>query len=283
MSLLSENRLNKMRFEVDGEAFRADMRDAHSLAIRLEFGGPQPNAFFLEPAHSEAVEAGDFVGDTRRGGSANCADVHLNPHGNGTHTECVGHIVDEPVAVGELALTPLMPAVVLTVQPVELSETSESYGGISADEDLVVTRDALEAAFAQTEASKSFCSAVIIRTLPNTADKTQQSYSGTNPTYPTADAVTWLLEIGCEHVVLDLPSLDREDDGGTLPNHHRFFGVPAGMTSLDGSEPSQRTVTEMVFVADEVDDGRWLLSLQIPRFALDAAPSRPILVGVVEV
>lgn len=283
MSQLSERPLNELRFEVAGEAYRADMGEIHNLAIRLEFDGPQPNAFFLEPARSVAVEAGDFVGDTRLGGSANCADVHLNPHGNGTHTECVGHIVDEPVAVGELATTPLVPAVVLTVQPVELGDSGESYDGVSAPDDRVVTRDALEAAFVRARATSSFCTAIVIRTLPNAPDKTNQSYSGANPPYPTSDAVDWLLEMGCEHVVLDLPSLDREDDGGTLPNHHLFFGVPAGEKSLGGADPSRRTVTEMAFVADVVDDGRWLLNLQVPRFALDAAPSRPILVGVKEV
>jgi kynurenine formamidase len=269
--------LSKLRFEVDGRSYRADLGTVHDLAIRLDFDGPQPNAFHLDSAHAQPVEAGDFVGDTRRGGSANCSNVHLNPHGNGTHTECVGHIVDEQVHVGELATCPLRPAVVLTVQPVELGTSNESYAGVSAPDDLVVTRDALEAAFAQMDTTRSFCNAIVIRTLPNSPGKTERHYSGTNPPYPTTEAVEWLLEQGCEHVVLDLPSLDREDDGGTLPNHHQFFGVPAGKTSLGDSEPSQRTVTEMAFVPDEAVDGVWLLSLQLPRFALDAAPSRPLL------
>jgi kynurenine formamidase len=273
--------LSKLQFEVDGQAYRADLSNSHNLAIRLDFDGPQPSAFFLGPAHAEAVEAGDFVGDTRRGGSANCSDVHLNPHGNGTHTECVGHIVDEPVAVGELATMPLIPAVVLTVRPVELGESGESYDGANAADDIVLSRRSLEASFNDAKVSRGFCNAIVIRTLPNSSAKTQQIYSGANPPYPTSEAIAWLLEMNCEHVVLDLPSLDREDDGGTLPNHHRFFGVATGEKSLGGASPSGRTVTEMAYVADEVEDGRWLLNLQIPRFALDAAPSRPVLVGVV--
>lgn len=272
--------IGEIRFEVDGVAYRAALGAARDIAIRLDFDGPQPNAFHLGEASARAVEAGDFVGDTARGGSANCADVHLNPHGNGTHTECVGHIVDEPVAVGELARTPLLPAVVLSVPLVTFAESGESYGGEHADDDAVLTRRALEAAFARADTSPAFCRAVVIRTLPNEPDKTERSYSGTNPPYPTRDAIVWLLEQGCEHVVLDLPSLDREDDGGTLPNHHQFFGVPDGQTSLDGADPSQHTVTEMAFIPDGVDDGIWLLDLQLPRFALDAAPSRPLLIEV---
>lgn len=272
------SQLSKISFEVDGESYRADLGHVYDLAIRLDFDGPQPNAFHLCEARAAAVEASDFVGDTRRGGSANCADVHLNPHGNGTHTECVGHIVDEPVVVGELAKAPLVPAVVLSVPLVSFAESSETYGGTHAGDDLVVTRHALEAAFAQSGAPAGFCEAVVIRTLPNSPDKTERHYSGTNPPYPTRDAIAWLLEQGCEHVVLDLPSLDREDDGGILPNHHQFFGVPQGEHTLAGAEPSTHTVTEMAFIPDEVANGIWLLDLQLPRFALDAAPSRPLLV-----
>ncbi|QDG50723.1 cyclase family protein [Persicimonas caeni] len=275
------NLLDEVCFEVDGESYRADMSRVWDLAIRLDFDGPQPNAFHLGEARAKAVEAGDFVGDTRLGGSANCADVHLNPHGNGTHTECVGHIVDEPVAVGELAKTPLMPAVVLSVPLVSFADSGESYGGKHADDDRVITRHALESAFAEIEAPAAFCQAAVLRTLPNSPDKTGRRYSGTNPPYPTSDAIAWLREMGCEHVVLDLPSLDREDDGGILPNHHQFFGVPQGEHSLAGAEPSTHTVTEMAFVSDEVADGIWLLDLQLPRFALDAAPSRPLLVEVI--
>ncbi len=272
--------LTHIDFEVDGQPFGADLTSAHDLAVRLDFDGPQPNAFHLEPASARAVEADGFVGDTGRGGSANCRDVHLNPHGNGTHTECVGHIVDEPVAVGELARRPLMLAALVTVAPVALDKSAEAYRGEHAGDDRVITRSALETAFLAAGAPTGFCEALIIRTLPNPPDKLRRNYSGANPPYPTDEAVDWLLELDVDHLVLDLPSLDREDDGGTLPNHHRFFGVPAGRTSLSGEAASGRTVTEMAYVPGSLDDGRYLLNLQLPRFALDAAPSRPLLFGV---
>jgi arylformamidase len=274
--------LSELEFEVGGRRFVADVATAHDLAVRLEFDGPQPNAFFLERARAEAVEADGFVGDTRLGGSANCQDVRLNPHGNGTHTECVGHIVDEEVAVGELARHPLMPATVISVAPERLVDSGESYDGAHAADDAVLTRAALEAAAGALAAPAGFLEALVIRTLPNEAAKTTRTYSGANPAYPTREAVDWLLDRGVEHLVLDLPSLDREDDGGTLPNHHLFFGVPAGRTTLDDAQPSTRTVTEMAYVPDEARDGFYLLSLQLPRFALDAAPSRPLLFGVQE-
>jgi hypothetical protein len=41
-----------------------------------------------------------------------------------------------------------------------------------------------------------------------------------------------------------------------------------------------RTVTEMIHVPRELDDGRYLLELGVADFALDAAPSRPRLYPV---
>jgi hypothetical protein len=41
-------------------------------------------------------------------------------------------------------------------------------------------------------------------------------------------------------------------------------------------------VTELAWVPDSVPDGLYLLDLQVPAFASDAAPSRPVLYPVTE-
>ncbi|AWV90292.1 cyclase family protein [Bradymonas sediminis] len=290
-----------LQITLGDRAYRVDPTASHTLAIPLYFEGlnaevsnscasskaaAQPNAFHLTSAHAAPARAEGFVGDTRLGGSANCADIHLNPHGNGTHTECVGHLVDEAVAVGELATQALIPAVILSVGLERLGDTDESYGGASAPDDRVLTRRALESAWRalKTRADDvcvAFCEALILRTLPNSADKMTRQYGGSNPPYPTAEAVAWLGKMGCEHLVLDLPSLDREVDQSRLPNHHRFFDLPPGAHSLQGLAPSPKTVTEMAFIPDELGDCPGFLSLQIPRFALDAAPSRPLFFNII--
>ena len=272
--------LAHIEFEAGSQRFRADLGAAIDLAIRLDFDGPQPDAFYLEPASAEAVEADGFVGDTTRGGSANCRNLRLNPHGNGTHTECVGHIVDDQIAVGDIAPTGLLPATLLSVASTRFGECVESYGGTSASTDQVITRAALEKAWQSAGRPADFLDALILRTLPNSPAKRERSYSGTNPPYPTADAIQWSIDKGVEHLVVDLPSIDREDDGGALPNHHLFWEVPHGSHTLGEAARVQRTVTEMAFVPDTIDDGAYLLDLQMPRFALDAAPSRPLLYPV---
>jgi hypothetical protein len=75
---------------------------------------------------------------------------------------------------------------------------------------------------------------------------------------------------GVRHLLVDFPSIDRMHDGGRLANHRTFW-------NMAGAADTGRTVTEMIYVDDDIPDGRYLLNLQIPAFAADAAPSRPVI------
>lgn len=270
----------------DGD-YEVDLDEAFRLSIRLNFNGPQPNAFGAEDASAETFRSGDFVADTTEQGSCNCSSVRLNPHGNGTHTECVGHIVDDRVHIGELARSPMFPATLITVRPEHLGASGEDYYGKSNPDDLVITRSSIHAALGAADTPHSFRQALIIRTdldglVDDAADRATARWSGTNPPYPTSEAIDVMLVHDVRHLLIDLPSIDREDDGGTLPNHHAFFGIPPDYTQLPAT-PSRRTVTEMIQVPEALPDGEYFLDLQVPDFALDAAPSRPFLFPTKEV
>jgi arylformamidase len=56
--------------------------------------------------------------------------------------------------------------------------------------------------------------AIIIRTLPNSDQKIKAVHSGKNPVYLTPDAAKFLNQQGIKHLLLDLPSVDREEDQG---------------------------------------------------------------------
>jgi hypothetical protein len=72
------------------------------------------------------------------------------------------------------------------------------------------------------------------------------------------------------HLLLDLPSVDREEDGGRLAAHKAFWGLP--------EDPRPRaTITELIYAPPEVADGTYLLNIQLAAFENDASPSRPIL------
>jgi len=76
--------------------------------------------------------------------------------------------------------------------------------------------------------------------------------------------------LGVKHLLVDIPSVDKEIDGGTLAFHHAFWNVP--------EQPiTNRTITELIYVPNEVEDGHYILELQVSNFDNDAAPSRPLL------
>lgn len=247
-----------------------DLASGRDISTTLEFHGEQANAFGLPRAEAEPFRAGPFVGDTREGGSVNCETVTLNPHGNGTHTECVGHIVNERVRISDVLEDTLSLCEIVSITPESLSESGESYEAPHSPEDLVVTKAALSAAWSHAAG----VNAMVIRTLPNPDEKRHRTFSGNNPVYFTTDAMTFIRQLNIKHLLVDFPSVDREEDGGVLPNHHIFWEVPIGTHQLV-NVGLPHTITEMIYVPDDVVDGLYALTIQIPDFALDAAPSRP--------
>ena len=259
-----------------GRRWAARLDRPFDLSIPLTFGAAQP-AFFDAPAASATVlEGGGFVGDVRRGGSCNCASYSLIPHCNGTHTECVGHITEDPVSIRDIAIAHFVPALLISVHPQARSLSNEDAGPLAQDADLLITESALVAAAGS--AALAACKAIIIRTLPNTAEKLRRNYSAAPlPPYFTAAAMRWMVSHGIEHVVVDVPSLDRSDDGGKLAAHRVFWGMAPGATDSALAQRRQATVTEMAYIDAAIPDGPYLLNLQVAPFATDAAPSRPIL------
>jgi hypothetical protein len=120
--------------------------------------------------------------------------------------------------------------------------------------------------------------ALVLRTLPNDAGKRTRAYAGGAPApYFQVDAMRWIVERGVTSLVVDLPSLDRADDGGRLAAHRVYWGLPAGSTEARQATRGEALVTELAFVPDAVADGLYLLDLHLPAFVTDAAPSRPVL------
>jgi hypothetical protein len=79
-----------------------------------------------------------------------------------------------------------------------------------------------------------------------------------------------LVNMGIKHFLVDLPSVDREDDGGKLLFHKTFWQYPQNIRK-------DATITELIFVPGNVQNGTYLLNLQIASFELDASPSKPVL------
>ena len=246
--------------------------DIIDLSIPLRFDGPQPNAFGVEPATSKACEYGDLIGDTRRGGSCNFEKVTLIPHCNGTHTECVGHITNERISIRESLQDVFVSARLISVETQSPVESGENYAVPFGNDDAVITRRSLGDAL-----SSGSCDAVVVRTLPNGDSKLTRVYKDTIAPYFTTEAMEFIVSLGIKHLLVDLPSIDRMSDEGKLSNHRIFWNVDQGSFVTNPVTRKNCTITELIYVSNEVADGEYMLNLQIAPFESDASPSRPLL------
>jgi len=240
-------------------------------------------AFSIPKAEISPISIGSFIGDTRKGGSVNCEVIKLCAHGNTTHTECVGHITKKRISISDIIslLPPHLLCLVITITPETLEQCSDVYHGKNNMQDNVISRRQLEAQIAPFLQTTGRVSAIIVRTkIPSNEERAQMIWSGTNPPYFTFSAMQYLREIHCDHLLVDLPSVDREDDGGIMNAHKAFFGLLDETDDTSLSQTKQRTITELCNVSDTVLDGIYILNLQIISLGSDAAPSRPIIFPV---
>jgi arylformamidase len=257
-----------------GQKVRVALDRGVSLAIAVDFSGAGPRHFGAPAPVSKPWAVGTFSGNVATGASANCSTLTLIPHCQMTHTECVAHLTREAGDAWRVVPRGLLPAVVVSVSPEPARETSESTDPQPWGTDTLITRRRLRAAWPMMRMVDPV--AAIIRTLPNDAGKRTRDYSEVVPPYLTREAVEWLVEKRIEHLVLDLPSLDRTHDEGHLVGHRIFFGLPPGSTARGDAARSRATVTELAFIPDEVHDGPCILSLAVPAIGGDAVPSQPI-------
>lgn len=230
-----------------------DLSKPIDISIPLRGEASNVNAWYVNHPKIEPHTDGDFVGKVSEGASTNFNNIWFNPHAHGTHTECVGHITEEFHSVNKNLKQYFFKAEVITLAP-------EKY-----QDDFVISRKQLQYALGNKKRE-----ALVIRTLPNMKDKLTKQYSHTNAPYLLEEAVEYLVEKGIEHLLIDLPSVDKEKDGGALLAHNAFW-------CTSGTVRKQATITEFIYVPNTVKDGKYFLNLQVAPFENDASPSRPVL------
>lgn len=259
----------KLTLEKDGRRYSFQTEKGMDLSISMNPKGPR--AWYVEPMRIEPVRTEQFLGSVAEGGAVNFRNVYFNPHGHGTHTENVGHIIDTDVPVVKSVGSSHYMAKLVTVVLMRQDALQDSTKDVTQDAeqgDWVVNEESLFGIDLN-------CAALIIRTKPNDHSKCTRQYSGTNFPYLTLGAMQRIVDAGVQHLLIDLPSVDREEDGGALAAHHLFWNVPA--------EPNfQKTITELIYVPNEISDGDYILNLQVSNFSNDASPSRPMLFDLTE-
>lgn len=252
------------RVDWRGHVLEVDFSGGQVIGMELDPHGAQPSFFAGAPASARPLAVGNYIGDVRQGGSCNAEVVELIPHCHGTHTECRGHILDQPLRVQHTIY-----AEPCVARLVSLAPTAADGDAPQLEPDV--------AAVTGANAGQPGAEALVIRTLPNDVSKCSRDYARAAP-YPVlgAAAMAELAASPLKHLLVDTPSLDPADDNGRLANHRTWWGMgddrpPAGL------DAGRRSVTEMVFVPNEIADGLYWLHLELSPLLGDATPSRPVL------
>lgn len=243
--------------QYNSKKLQIDLSKPLDISIPLRASSNNVNAWYLDQPKIEPVKDGEWVASVADGADVNFNNIWFNPHAHGTHTECVGHITKKVHSINQQLKQFFFLAEVITVAP-------EKKG-----KDFVISKKQLQFALGNKKRD-----AVVIRTIPNTIEKLSQHYSHTNPPYLLSEAAIYLRDKGVKHLLIDLPSVDKEQDNGELLAHNAFWNT-AGRTRMDV------TITEFIYVPNTVLDGTYFLNLQIAPFENDATPSKPILYKVI--
>ena len=223
------------------------------ISIPLRASKDNVNAWYLPPPKIYPAKLKNWTGSVKRGAPVNFNSIEFNPHAHGTHTECLGHITEKIYSINSCLKQFLFVSEVITVVP-EKNDT-----------DLIISEKQLRYAIGNKKRE-----AVVIRTLPNTKDKLSRQYANSNPPYLSEAAAIYLKNKGVKHLLIDLPSVDKEKDNGQLLAHKAFW-------DLNGVPRIEATITELIYVPNTVKDGKYILNLLIAPFQNDASPSKPVL------
>ena len=244
--------------EYNSRKIEVDISNPIDISIPIDMSKDKINAWGVEDPKIEVVKYDDYEVSVANGAVVNFNDITFNPHSHVTHTECVGHITKEVHSVNKNLKYFIFLAEVVTIAPL-------FHNG-----DFIIGVKQLKNALKNKKRD-----AIVIRTLPNLEEKKSMKYFNTNPTYLSEKAAIYLREKGIKHLLVDLPSVDKEKDGGRLLSHNAFWNT-------DGEVRMDATITEFIYVPNEVEDGEYLLNLMIAPFENDATPSKPVLYEILK-
>ncbi|WP_282030436.1 cyclase family protein [Winogradskyella eximia] len=244
--------------QYNSRKLQIDLSQPLDISIPITGKDSNVNAWYLGPPKIEPETIDGETISVEQGAVVNFNTITFNPHSHGTHTETVGHITEKVYSINKCLTQFFFLAEVVTVAPEKLGD------------DYVISRKQLQFALGNKKRD-----AIVIRTMPNTREKFSRQYSNTNPTYLLEDAAEYLKSKDVKHLLIDLPSVDKEQDEGELLAHNAFWNTK-GKLRLDA------TITEFIYVSNKIEDGMYMLNLQIAPFENDASPSKPVLYKVIE-
>ena len=253
--------------------YKIDLNKFHDLSIPIDINKKSPSFYDKDPLVIDYYkDENNKVWNIKEGAACNIPIIDLNIHCGATHSECRSHITKENLTISETIKDFFIPSIVISVEPTNNID-NETYHYNLSNDDLIITKAILEKKI--NIHKKSNIKAIIIRTLPNLEDELiSKDYNKEHNAFFSNEAISYLTQIGVEHLLVDLPSIDKLNDGGSLGNHRIFWSLE--------EKPNNNTITEFAFIRDEIKDGFYLLSLNILNINLDASPCRPLIYPVLK-
>jgi kynurenine formamidase len=243
---------------INNEKKKADLTRPIDLSLTSKVKNSF-KAWYVDEIQIKVIKNGGFVGSVNQGGSVNFKELLINPHGNMTHTESVGHISNEEVFVNNVLSQNHFSAQLITISPQKANSDMES--GIKAGDFFIGIEQIKDKITPNIQS-------LILRTQSTYNQLNDKNYNNTNWPYLSQETATYIRDFGIVHLLIDQPSVDKEFDGGKLLAHKAFWNYP---NELD----KKRTITELIGIPDEIIDGIYLLNLFMANIENDASPSRP--------
>lgn len=235
--------------------FKVNLKKGIDISSRYGLKDLEPKAWNTPDVSIIPFEDENWVAEVKQGSAVNFFNIAFNPHGNGTHTESIGHIEEEQISISKV-----LNEFHFMARLVHLESTQVKEDRVITKADFLLKNIALDV------------TALILNIDHFIPD---HNFSNSNPPYFEAELLAYLAENGVNHFITNLPSVDRELDAGALAGHKAFW-------NFNGVQRKENTITELVHVPASVAEGLYFLNLQVAPFHNDAAPSRLMLYSLQE-
>ena len=260
------------KIEIGKSVYKIDLNQSYDLSIPIDPNKKSPSFYDKEPLKIKYYNDSKKVWEMKKGSTCNIPVINLNIHCGSTHTECRSHITKESLNISEIIKDSFIPTILISVKPTE-SIGDETYHHNLTNKDLIITKSILKNKLEPYKINN--INGLIIRTLPNLENEVIiKNYNLQHNAFFSNEAIHYLKSLKIEHLIVDLPSIDKFDDGGLLGNHQIFWDIK--------KEPNENTITELAFIKNDIKDGSYLLSLNILNINLDASPSRPMIYPILK-
>ena len=262
--------MNRFIITYAGDKYAIDLECPLDISIPYNFNGQQPNFYDVAPGTQIPFEYNNIIFDNNAG--CNVPVFNFNIHCTGTHTETIGHILDEKdFYINNILPIKFISTIVITIDPIPFSNSDEKYHVEYGPDELIITSNQIKDALNAYD--MSIMDALVIRTKPNDSSKMFRKYKGNMHPYLTNDAIKFISSTNVSHLIVDTPSIDRADDGGHLLNHKIFWNIDLPNITIKDC----RTITEFAFIKNSIKDGTYFLQFLLPNFNSHVSPTRPIL------